>query len=215
MIDPYEKVAGEGVRQLRQAGIEVTLGVCEAQAHQLNAPFVKRQTTGLPWVRLKWAQTLDGRIATRTGKSRWISGETSRQRVHEWRAAVDAIMVGIGTILADDPELTARGVEVRRIARRVVVDPDLRMPEYPRLLESLASDHPPITLAVRQSLIDAGDERVTDWEARGVGIVGLPEWSPPQGEGEGEGEGAGEGDAPSRAELAGARAVDARTGEKR
>ena len=176
MIDPFERVAGEGVRQLRAAGIDVTLGVCEAEAHELNAPFVKRQTTGLPWVTLKWAQTLDGRIAMRTGDSRWISGESARRRVHEWRGGADVIMVGIGTALADDPQLTARGVEIRRVARRVVVDPDLRLPDTARLVEALGDDHPPVTLAVRQTLLEEGDERVTDWEARGVGIVGLPEW---------------------------------------
>ncbi|MFW6059916.1 MAG: bifunctional diaminohydroxyphosphoribosylaminopyrimidine deaminase/5-amino-6-(5-phosphoribosylamino)uracil reductase RibD [Phycisphaeraceae bacterium] len=174
MVDPFERVAGEGIRRLREAGIEVTLGIGEAQAHDLNAPFIKRQTTGLPWVILKWAQSLDGRTATRTGRSQWISNEASRRRVHEWRGRVDVIMAGIGTVLADDPQLTARDVELRRVAHRVVVDPDLRLPEHARLVEALGNDHPPVTLAIRQALIDAHDPRILDWEARGVGIIGLP-----------------------------------------
>lgn len=174
MIDPFERVSGSGVRQLREAGVDVTVGTCEAQAHELNAPFIKRQTTGLPWVVLKWAQTLDGRTATRTGASQWISGEASRRRVHEWRACADIIMTGIGTVLADDPQLTARDVPIRRVARRVVVDPDLHLPENAQLVEALDADHPPVTLAIRQALIDANDPRVADWEARGVGVIGLP-----------------------------------------
>lgn len=178
MIDPSPHAGGEGVRKLSEAGIDVSVGVGEAAAHELNAPFIKRTTTGLPWVTLKWAQTLDGRIATDTGDSQWISGEASRQRVHQWRANVDAIMVGIGTVLADDPQLTARGVEPNRVAVRVVVDPNLRMPQSARLVEALSPEHPPLILAVDQALVDAGEARVLDWEARGVGIVGLPAAAP-------------------------------------
>lgn len=127
MSDPCEKVAGRGFERLRAAGVGVEVGVCEARARRLNEPFLKRVTTGLPWVTVKWAQTLDGKIATRTGDSRWISGEASRRRVHELRARADAVMAGIGTVLADDPRLTARDVEVRRVARRVVLDPRLRL----------------------------------------------------------------------------------------
>lgn len=175
MIDPAEHAAGEGLRRLREAGLEVTLGVREDAAHALNAPFVKRATTGLPWVVLKWAQTLDGRIATGRGDSQWISNEAARQRVHEWRARVDAIVVGIGTVLADNPRLTARHVVAPRLARRIVIDPDLRMPEDAQLLEDLGDDHPPLTLAIDRQHIDANDPRVLDWEARGVGIIPLPQ----------------------------------------
>ena len=97
------------------------VGVEEAAARALNAPFIKRLTTGLPFVTLKWAQTLDGATATSTGHSQWISGPASRRRVHELRARADVVMVGSGTFLADKPRLNARDVAVCRVARRVVV----------------------------------------------------------------------------------------------
>ncbi len=133
MVDPFEQVAGRGIAMLREAGIEVAVGVCETEAKRLNEAYLKRIATGLPWVIVKWASTLDGKIAARTGDSKWISNEASRRRVHELRARVDAIMTGIGTVLADDPQLTARGVDVKRVARRVVVDPRGELPENCRL----------------------------------------------------------------------------------
>lgn len=131
--DPSPHASGQGFEQLRRAGLDVVCGVEENACRELIAPFLKRLTTGLPWVMAKWAQTLDGRIATATGDSKWISGEPSRRWVHRLRARVDAIMVGVGTVLADDPELTARGVRVKRLARRVVVDPRGRTPPQARV----------------------------------------------------------------------------------
>ncbi|MEX0887474.1 MAG: bifunctional diaminohydroxyphosphoribosylaminopyrimidine deaminase/5-amino-6-(5-phosphoribosylamino)uracil reductase RibD [Phycisphaeraceae bacterium] len=174
MIDPDPRVSGAGVRRLKEAGVAVAVGVCERAAHELNEPFTKRVTTGLPWVIVKWAQTLDGKIATASGDSQWISSDASRRRVHALRGRVDAIMVGINTVLADDPRLTARDVAaaaVHRHARRIVLDPRLRMPEDARL----AHDDPrSLTLAVSQGLLDQGDARARQWEARGVSLVGLP-----------------------------------------
>jgi len=141
MVDPFEQVAGRGIERLRQAGIAVDVGLMEAEASYLNRPFIKRVTQKLPWVIAKWAQTLDGRIATRTGDSKWISGDKARQWVHRVRARVDAVMVGIGTVLADDPQLTARSVTIRRHAARVVIDPGLRMPMQSSLVRS-ANDTP-------------------------------------------------------------------------
>ncbi len=132
-IDPSPHAAGRGVGQLREAGVEVTVGVCESEAGELIAPFAKRATTGLPWVIAKWAQTIDGKIATSGGDSKWISGPASRRMVHELRARVDAIMVGVGTVIADDPELTAREVTVKRVARRVIVDPHGRTPAHAKV----------------------------------------------------------------------------------
>ncbi|MEM6755574.1 MAG: bifunctional diaminohydroxyphosphoribosylaminopyrimidine deaminase/5-amino-6-(5-phosphoribosylamino)uracil reductase RibD [Planctomycetota bacterium] len=127
MADPGE-ASGGGAAVLRAAGVEVALGLMEGEARRLNRPWLKRVATGRPWVIAKWAQTLDGRIATATGDSKWISGEASRRKVHELRARVDAILTGSGTVIADDPRLTARGVAVRRVARRVVMDRRGRCP---------------------------------------------------------------------------------------
>ncbi|MCS6853005.1 MAG: bifunctional diaminohydroxyphosphoribosylaminopyrimidine deaminase/5-amino-6-(5-phosphoribosylamino)uracil reductase RibD, partial [Gemmataceae bacterium] len=121
MLDPYCEVAGRGVAQLRAAGVEVELGVGEAEARRLNAPYLKLLTTGRPYVHAKWAMTLDGKIATGTGDSKWVSTEASRRRVHELRGRMDAIIVGRGTVRADDPQLTARPAGPR-VALRVVLD---------------------------------------------------------------------------------------------
>ena len=157
MIDPFEQVAGRGIATLRDAGIEVIVGVCEDEARRLNEPYLKLRRAGLPWVIAKWAQTLDGKIATATGDSQWISNDRSRRRVHELRARVDAIMVGVNTVVADDPELTARDVEVKRIAKRVVIDPNGRMPRHAKLA---TQTDPPVIVAVdvKQVLRDLADD---------------------------------------------------------
>lgn len=108
MTDPNPKVAGKGIEKLKNAGIEVHIGVLEDDAARLNEVFCKWITTGLPFVNLKMAMTLDGKIATKTGESKWITGEKSRLRGYELRSAADAIMVGINTVIADNPSLTAR-----------------------------------------------------------------------------------------------------------
>lgn len=125
--DPFPLVAGKGLAQLEAAGVEVVCGVLEEKATWLLAPYLKRVTTGRPWVILKWALTLDGKIATRSGKSRWISNTASRQVVHRLRGRVDAILVGIGTVLADDPRLLA-DPPGPRTACRVVLDSSARLP---------------------------------------------------------------------------------------
>lgn len=109
MIDPNPLVKGRGLAALEQAGIQTRVGILEAKARRLNEIFIKYITTGLPFVILKAGLTLDGKIATVAGQSRWITGEASRQRVHEIRSWVDAILVGVGTVKQDDPALTARG----------------------------------------------------------------------------------------------------------
>lgn len=172
MVDPSAHAAGAGAHELRQAGVEVEVGLCQHEAEQLNEPFLKRVRTGLPWVILKWAQTLDGKISSATGQSRWISSEVSRQRVHELRARCDAVMVGIGTVRADNPQLTARGVEVRRSAVRVVVDPDLKTPMGARLIQE---ERPPVLLAVRQRVLEEGGPVAAVWRAKHVALLGLPE----------------------------------------
>ena len=108
MRDPFPEVNGKGLASLESAGLAVQSGCEEEAARFLNAPYLKRVTTGLPYVTAKWAMTLDGKTAVRTGDSRWISSESSRRLVHELRGRMDAIVVGIGTVAADDPLLTAR-----------------------------------------------------------------------------------------------------------
>lgn len=186
MVDPNPIVGGQGIAKLRQAGVAVEVGLCEQQARLLNEPYIKRITTGLPWVIAKWAQTLDGRIATHTGHSRWISNDRSRKLVHRLRARVDAVLVGIGTVLADNPLLTARGVPIRRTARRVIFDPDLRIPPDAQVLQSPtapaapapAPPTPPLTIAVRHDVLSGRPARLVDYEARGVEFVGLPFLAP-------------------------------------
>ncbi|MFN0010259.1 MAG: bifunctional diaminohydroxyphosphoribosylaminopyrimidine deaminase/5-amino-6-(5-phosphoribosylamino)uracil reductase RibD [Phycisphaerales bacterium] len=125
--DPNPLAAG-GANRLRAAGIECHEFSGSPAAVALSDPFIKRLRTDLPWVIAKWAQTIDGRTATRTGHSQWISNERSRHLVHALRGRVDAMLTGIGTVLADDPLLTPRGVPARRTPLRVVIDPDMAMP---------------------------------------------------------------------------------------
>jgi diaminohydroxyphosphoribosylaminopyrimidine deaminase / 5-amino-6-(5-phosphoribosylamino)uracil reductase len=133
--DPDPRVAGHGIRQLRAAGLDVETGLCGEDAAEVNAGFLNRLRLGRPLVTLKLATSLDGRIATSGGESRWISGPEARERTHALRADHDAIMVGIGTILADDPQLTCRlpGLDSRSPVR-VVIDRHLRIPETSRLI---------------------------------------------------------------------------------
>src|ERR671920_2262567 len=128
--DPTAKAAGRGLGILRDEGIRVDHvdGEVEEAARLLNQPFRKHARTGRPLVIFKSAMTLDGKVATVTGDSQWISGESSRARAHRWRAESDAVAVGIGTALADDPRLTARVEGVARQPRRVVFDSEARLP---------------------------------------------------------------------------------------
>lgn len=138
MLDPFDQVAGNGVSELRAHGIDVAVGLEAHAARQLNAPYLKRILRKRPWVIAKWAMSADGKIATRTGHSQWISCEASRADVHELRGRVDAIVVGRGTAIADDPLLTARGKDVPRKAIRVVVDSQLQLPLESKLVKTVA-----------------------------------------------------------------------------
>jgi diaminohydroxyphosphoribosylaminopyrimidine deaminase/5-amino-6-(5-phosphoribosylamino)uracil reductase len=164
MSDPFPQVAGQGTERLRQAGIAVEVGLCEAEARRLNAPYLKLLTKGRPYVHAKWAMTLDGKIATRTGDSKWISNEASRRRVHELRGRMDAIVVGIGTVLADDPLLTARPPGPRTPAR-VVLDHRGRTPPTSQLART-ARETP--------TWIATAGEPASQLAALGCEVINLP-----------------------------------------
>lgn len=134
MTDPNPKVAGQGMSQLESSGIEIAKGCCEAEANTLNLGFIKRMQTGLPWVRIKSAASLDGKTAMASGESKWITGEAARADVAQWRARSCAILTGINTVLADDSRLTARVEGLKRQPLRVVLDSQLRISENARLL---------------------------------------------------------------------------------
>ena len=138
MVDPNPEVGGKGIEILRKAGIEVNVGLMESKVRELNRGFIKRITTGLPFVLWKAAMTLDGKIATRTGDSKWVTGERARKEVHRLRSQCDAVMVGIGTVLADDPELTVRGIRGAVNPIRVVVGGSASIPPNARVLNSEA-----------------------------------------------------------------------------
>ena len=138
--DPTPKASGRGLGILRDegVGVDVVDGAVASAARLLNQPFRKHARTGRPLVVFKSAMTLDGKVATRTGDSQWISGEASRARSHRWRAESDAVAVGIGTALADDPQLTARLEGVSRQPRRVVFDSEARLPVSSRLVQGVS-----------------------------------------------------------------------------
>jgi diaminohydroxyphosphoribosylaminopyrimidine deaminase/5-amino-6-(5-phosphoribosylamino)uracil reductase len=135
VTDPFPEVSGRGIAKLRAKGIQVDVGIEEGLCRRLIAPFAKRQTIGLPWIIGKWAMTFDGRMATSSGDSKWITGDKARAHAHDVRGRMDAIVVGIGTALADDPLLNARPAG-SRIAKRVVVDSLARLPLKSRLVST-------------------------------------------------------------------------------
>jgi len=166
--DPDPRVDGQGLDQLRAAGIEVTEGVLREEAMAVTAGFIKRVADGLPLVTLKLASTLDGRIATRTGESRWITGPAARRAVHAMRARHDAVLVGSGTLLADDPDLTCRLDGAAKIPTvRVVADARLRTPPTARLFTSTA----PAWVATRPGHPAQALEAL---QARGAEIIEVP-----------------------------------------
>lgn len=134
VLDPNPIVRGKGIQKLREAGIEVSVGVLEEECFELNGPYFKYVTQKKPFITLKIAQTLDGKISTSKGHSRWITGEASRRLVHRMRKESDALLVGVNTVIADDPELTVRMVRGNRV-RRVILDSRLRIPSEARVLK--------------------------------------------------------------------------------
>lgn len=145
LADPFPAVAGRGIAALQAAGVDVCVGVQSNACRALLAPYLKRQLHQRPWVIAKWAMTLDGRLATASGESQWITGDRARAHAHAVRGRVDAIAVGIGTALADDPQLTARPSSVR-LATRIVFDRQGRLPVSSRLIATI--DQAPVLVVV-------------------------------------------------------------------
>jgi diaminohydroxyphosphoribosylaminopyrimidine deaminase/5-amino-6-(5-phosphoribosylamino)uracil reductase len=166
--DPNPNVSGGGTAKLREAGIEVVLGVLEDECVQLIRPWTKHVLTGLPYVSLKLGLSLDGRIATRSGESKWVTGPEARARVHGLRAASDAVAIGIGTALADDPRLTVRDAPGASPVR-VVFDTKLRLPLHSRLVET--APEVPTWVICNADAPASNEEELT---TRGVEILRAP-----------------------------------------
>jgi diaminohydroxyphosphoribosylaminopyrimidine deaminase/5-amino-6-(5-phosphoribosylamino)uracil reductase len=165
MTDPFPEVAGRGIEGLLTAGLDVEVGLLEGEVRRLTQPFSKLVTAGRPWVHAKWAMTLDGRTASHTGASKWISNESSRAIVHKLRGRMDAILTGIGTVLADDPLLTARPPGPR-VATRVVFDSRARIPFDSQLVRT-ASAAPLLVVCGP----DAPPEAVAQLRGMGVEVI--------------------------------------------
>ncbi|MBN1360254.1 MAG: bifunctional diaminohydroxyphosphoribosylaminopyrimidine deaminase/5-amino-6-(5-phosphoribosylamino)uracil reductase RibD [Sedimentisphaerales bacterium] len=172
--DPSAHANGKGIERLQQAGIEVEVGLCEAEARQLNAPFLKYASTGKCWVVLKWAQSLDGKMAyaEQAPERRWISNELSRKDAHKLRRRVGAIVVGINTIMRDDPMLTPRPAKGRKPIR-VVLDNSLRIPLKSRLLRTPKAS--PILIYTREASAGVNPKHAERIAKRGAEVLAYGE----------------------------------------
>ncbi len=166
--DPNPLVAGRGIKKLRRAGIKVEVGLCAAECRSLLEAFTKFITKRLPFVTLKLAASLDGKIATASGDSKWVSDEASRALVHRWRNQVDAVVVGAGTVQADDPQLSCR-IRGGRNPYRVVLDSRLRIPLRAQLLRQLDT----------YKTIVATTEKAPVAKARAIAALGAQVWRLP------------------------------------
>jgi len=161
--DPNPRVSGKGIEELRKAGIEVVSGILEEKARHLNEFYIKHITTSLPFVVLKVAMTLDGKIATPEGQSKWITGEKARKEVHRLRGKVDALLTAIGTIKADDPLLTCRTGRMKSPIR-IILDPALEIKESANVLTC-----PPVTILVASER--SSKKKQEQLQAKGVSII--------------------------------------------
>ena len=175
MIDPSEHAGGKGIEQLRNAGIEVQTGICETEARILNAPFIKYAATGRCWVTLKWAQSIDGKVATAepqpSGRG-WISGEQSRKDVHKLRRRAQAILVGINTVIADDPLLTARPSKGKKLTR-IVLDNHLKLPLDCNLIKTAKKS--PVLIYTREDTIRVNPELAEKITKKGAEVLAYPD----------------------------------------
>lgn len=167
--DPDELVSGKGFAALTEAGIEVEVGVLAAEAESLNAAYLHHRRTGTSFVSLKLALSLDGALAAADGSSRWITGPAARARVHLRRQEADAVMVGAGTVAADDPALTVRDIPARRQPVRILVDGSGRTPASRRLFTT--TEGGPVVVATTERATDA---RRDEWASAGAEVLVLP-----------------------------------------
>lgn len=161
MKDPNPQVSGKGIQKLKRAGISVKVGVLQKECEALNHTYIHWMETGKPYVILKMASSLDGKIALANGKSRWITSPASRQHVHQTRAQVDAVLVGVGTVLQDDPQLNARLSKRKKISqpKRIVLDPHLRTPKQAQVLNPKLGG---------ETIIIARKEKLSSSKAKGL-----------------------------------------------
>ncbi|MBN2517554.1 MAG: bifunctional diaminohydroxyphosphoribosylaminopyrimidine deaminase/5-amino-6-(5-phosphoribosylamino)uracil reductase RibD [Candidatus Altiarchaeota archaeon] len=165
VIDPNPLVSGRGVAELVNSGIKVKTGILEEEARRINESYAKFITTKMPFVIAKAGMSIDGKIATRTGESRWITGEEAREYVHGLRSRVDAIVVGLGTVLKDDPELTARPAGGKgKNPKRVVVDTELRISKKSRVLDKEAG-------TIIATTKKASKSRIDEFEGIGIKVI--------------------------------------------
>ncbi len=167
MIDPNPLVSGKGIQELRKSGLEITEGILAEEACKLNEFFIKYITKKIPFVTLKGAMSLDGKLATSTGESRWISGEKSRKLVHKLRNQYDAVLVGISTIIKDDPLLTTRNIKNGRDPIRVIVDSNLRIPLDSKIIKIVHKSKAPTIVATTKF---APPSKIKTLESLGVEV---------------------------------------------
>ncbi len=168
MIDPNPLVSGRGIRRLRRAGIKVRVGILQEECRRLNEAFIKATTSGLPFVILKLAASLDGRIATSTGESKWITGDRARNFVHQLRSQVDAVVVGADTVIKDNPRLTSR-IPGGRDPWRIVLDTRLRIPNSAQVLRGRGVEKTIVVTGERSPV-----NRVKAIESAGARVLRLP-----------------------------------------
>lgn len=173
MKDPNPLVSGKGIRHLKDAGIDVEAGILEAQCRGINEAYIKYITTKTPFVTLKIASTLDGKIATAAGESKWITGKAARRFAHRMRRDADAVMVGIGTVLKDNPELTTRLVKGKDPVR-IVVDSKLRIPANARVLNKKRGSVIIATTKGRDQVSGNRGQKIKKIEAAGAEVLELP-----------------------------------------
>jgi len=168
-LDPNPLMSGKGVEKLKNSGIEVEVGVCEEEARELNEDFFVYITKERPYITLKWAQTVDGKLATTTGSSKWITSKESRKLAHILRREATAVLVGVNTVIKDDPELTVRFVPSEKQPIRVILDPELKIPLNAKVLNT--REAPTIVITTKEN------GKIEEIKRKGVQVLKLEDIS--------------------------------------